>query len=98
MAYRKDLERSALMMGKIKNPVNPQPGNLQNLSNSKTISPKKFERKLNKANDGEVFEAGGAYPEKVKQTYVKKGNKTFIKRESPYSDYNATSYMKVKNK
>jgi len=96
MAYRKDLERSALMMGKVKNPVNPQPGNLQNLSNSKTISQKKFDRNLNNA--GQVFEAGGASPSYIKQTYFSKGNKTFIKRESPYGDYNATSYMKVKNK
>jgi len=97
MAYRKDLERSALMMGKVKNPVNPQPGNLQNLNNSKTISQKKFERKLNKAKDGQVFEAGGASPGYIKQTYFSKGNNTFIKRESPYGDYNDTSYMKVKN-
>jgi len=96
MAYRKDLEKSAAMMLKIKNPVNPQPGNLQNLSNSKTISQKKFDRKLNNAS--QVFEAGGASPSYIKQTYFKKGNNTFIKRESPSSNYSATSYMKVKDK
>ena len=96
MAYRKDLERSSAAMLKIKNPVNPQPGDLQNLSDSKRISKNKFNRKFNNAS--EVFEAGGDSPSYIKQTYVKKGNNTYIKRESPGSKYDfGTSYMKVKN-
>ena len=106
---RKDLKSMAMAMGKVKNPITPVPGTTQNISNSKRISEKKFERKFNKAKQGEVFEteypAGqgtisleGPVSQGSKQTYFKKGKNTFIHRESPDSDYNTESYLKVKNK
>ena len=106
---RKDLERTSVIMMKIKNPITPVPGKTQNISNSKRISEKKFERKLNKAKQGEVFkteydiEPGtisfeGPVSRGSKQTYFKKGKNTFIHRKSPDSDYNTESYLKVKNK
>ena len=101
MAYRKDLERTAAAMMKIKNPVTPLPGDFQNLGEAKKISERKFKRKLRKAEEGEVFQVDndpGYYQNLVRQTYIKKGRKTFIKRESPSSEYNTTSYYKVKNK
>ena len=106
---RKDLKSMAMAMGKVKNPITPVPGTTQNISNSKRISEKKFEKKLKKAKHGEVFkteydiEPGtisfeGPVSRGSKQTYFKKGKNTFIHRESPDSDYNTESYLKVKNK
>ena len=48
MAYRKDLERTAAAMMKIKNPVTPLPGDFQNLSEAKKISERKFKENLEK--------------------------------------------------
>ena len=87
-------------------PVTPKSGEFQNLSNSKKISQKKFERKLKRAKQGEVFKASiydpatrpkylsGLHPTNITQTYTKKGKKTFIKRES--STNWQPSYLKVK--
>ena len=77
-----------------------------NISNSKRISEKKYNRKLKKAKEGEVTQnqqdKHGFFGEKesfsVRNTNVNKKNKVFIKRETPDSDYNNTSYLKVKTK
>tara|TARA_Y100001938_G_C8059864_1_gene416562 strand:- start:1299 stop:1601 length:303 start_codon:yes stop_codon:yes gene_type:complete len=99
MAYRKDLERNASALMRVKNPITPLPGDFQNLGEAKKISERKFKRKLRKAKEGEVFKVDndpGYDQNLVKQTYIKKGKKTFIKRESPSSEWNTTSYYKVK--
>ena len=106
---RKDLKSMAMAMGKIKNPVTPIPGETQNISNSKRISQRNFERKLKKAKQGEVFKTEQAIPTGTisfegpvsrgsTQTYFKKGKKTYIHRNSPDSDYNTDNYLVVKNK
>ena len=110
---RKDLKSMAMAMGKIKNPIvkingdttYPE-GEVQSLSGSKQISENKFNRKLKKAKEGEVTQnqqdKHGFFGEKesfsVRNTNVNKKNKVFIKRETPDSDYNNTSYLKVKIK
>tara|TARA_R110002072_G_scaffold55243_1_gene144184 strand:- start:123 stop:524 length:402 start_codon:yes stop_codon:yes gene_type:complete len=110
---RKDLKSMAMAMGKIKNPIvkingdttYPE-GEVQSLSGSKQISENKFNRKLKKAKKGEVTQnqqdKHGFFGEKsgfsVKNTNVKKKNNVYIKRETPDSDYNNTSYLKVKIK
>tara|TARA_R100000278_G_scaffold106004_1_gene82529 strand:+ start:40 stop:807 length:768 start_codon:yes stop_codon:yes gene_type:complete len=113
---RSDLKRNSAAMMKVKNPlqssihngegedpVTPLPGKTQNISDAKEISQKKFERKLKKGKEGEVFETpnmfgnlgiGSLRPANVKQTYVKKGKNTFIKREGP----KGVNYLKTKNK
>ena len=81
-------------------------GKVQSLSGSKRISEKKYNRKLKKAKEGEVTQnqqdKHGFFGEKesfsVRNTNVNKKNKVFIKRETPDSDYNNTSYLKVKTK
>ena len=109
MAYRKDLERNAAAMMKIKNPVTPEPGETQNINDAKRISQKNFERKLKKAKKGEVFKTEqaistgtisfeGPLSRGSTQTYFKKGKKTYIHRNSPDSDWNTDSYLVVKNK
>ena len=110
---RKDLKSMAMAMGKIKNPIikingdttYPE-GEVQSLSGSKRISENKFNRKLKKAKEGEVTQnqqdKHGFFGEKsgfsVRNTNVNKKNNVYIKRETPDSDYNNTSYLKVKTK
>tara|TARA_R110000796_G_C14216188_1_gene393963 strand:+ start:87 stop:467 length:381 start_codon:yes stop_codon:yes gene_type:complete len=110
---RKDLKSMAMAMGKIKNPIikingdttYPE-GKVYSLSGSKRISENKFNRKFNKAKEGQVtqnqLDKHGFFGEKsgfsVKNTNVKKKNNVYIKRETPDSDYNNTSYLKVKTK
>ena len=110
---RKDLKSMAMAMGKIKNPIikingdttYPE-GKVYSISGSKRISENKFNRKLNKAEEGQVtqnqLDKHGFFGEKsgfsVKNTNVKKKNNIYTKRETPNSDSNTVSYFKVKTK
>ena len=82
-------------------------GKVQSLSGSKQISEKKFNRKLKKAKEGEVtqnqIDQYGFFGEKtrgfnVKNTNVKKKNNVYIKRETPNSETDTRSYLKVNTK